>query len=195
MSTSVSTTGYGVEQHEIDAAVRSALTDVLAAAADHTDPIIRYHELTRAQRLWETAGPRIVTALVAERAAALRATGMRQADLTEPTGLGTQQRVSQIMRAADRRDPVAVDLTKAREILVSDGSEADEQPAWIVVDDEDCILAGVPFTDGDTIEDAITALTAAGHLPPGTRLVEQEQMMDPYSWQPDGYNYRWTVSL
>lgn len=111
MSTSAaSATGYSVEQHEVDAAVRSVLAGILGAAADHTDTLIRYHEVTRAQRLWEQAAPRIVTALVAERGAALRATGMRQADLTEPTGLGTQQRVSQIMRTADRRDPVAVEL-------------------------------------------------------------------------------------
>lgn len=105
----MSTSGYSVEQHEVDAAVRSVLAGVLGAG-EHADPIIRYHEVTRAQRLWEQAAPRIVTALVAERGAALRATGVRQADLTEPTGLGTQQRVSQIMQAADRRDPVAVEL-------------------------------------------------------------------------------------
>ncbi|WP_018587928.1 hypothetical protein [Salinispora arenicola] len=108
--TTSATSGYGVETYEVDAAVSAVLTELLTAAADLPDPIARYHELTRAQRLWETVGPRILTALVAERGATLRATGMTQVDLTEPTGLGTRQRVSQIMQAADRRDPIAIGL-------------------------------------------------------------------------------------
>ncbi|WP_431728558.1 hypothetical protein [Verrucosispora sp. TAA-831] len=107
----MTTTGYEAELHEVDAAVRAVLADILGAAAELTDPIARYHELTRVQRLWESAGRRIVTALAAERGAALRDSGMKQADLLGPTGLATQPRVSQIMQAAGRRDPIAVDLT------------------------------------------------------------------------------------
>ncbi|WP_328384468.1 hypothetical protein OHQ88_33690 (plasmid) [Micromonospora zamorensis] len=188
--------GYGVERHEVDAAVRAVLAEVLTAAAEHTDLIARYHELTRVQRLWEFVGPRIVHALVAERGAALRATGLRQADLTEPALLGTQQRVSQIMRAADGRDPVAVDLTREREILVSDGSEEPgADPSWIIVDDQDCAIEGVAFANGDTIDEAIARFVDAGMLLPGTRVVKRERMPSPHSFQPDGYEYRWTVSL
>lgn len=113
--TGSTTAGYGTEQHEVDAAVLAVLADLLGATADLTDPIVRYHELTRAQRLWEAVGPRVLTALVAERGAALRATGMTQVDLTDPTGLGTRQRVSQIMQAAGRRDPIAVRLVSAEQ--------------------------------------------------------------------------------
>ncbi|MFG3423371.1 hypothetical protein [Micromonospora sp. NPDC048063] len=52
-----------------------------------------------------------------------------------------------------------------------------------------------PFTDGETIEDALTVFVGAGLLPPGTRVLKQTRMFNPYPWQPDGYNYRWTVSL
>ncbi|MFG1918072.1 hypothetical protein [Micromonospora sp. NPDC048898] len=104
----MTTGGYDVEPHEVDATVRAVLDEVLTAAAEHPDLIAQYHELTRTQRLWEVVGPRIVHALVAERGAVLRATGLRQVDLIGPALLGTQQHVSKIMRAADDRDPVAV---------------------------------------------------------------------------------------
>ncbi len=110
----MTTNGYEVEAAELDAVVHNVLADILGGAAELGDPIVRYHELTRAQRLWEVAGQRIVRALTAERGHTLRQTGMTQAALREPTSLGTQQRVSQIMAAGDHRDPVVVELGDER---------------------------------------------------------------------------------
>ncbi|TDC02641.1 hypothetical protein E1091_00120 [Micromonospora fluostatini] len=104
----MSTVGYEVEPYEVEAAVSAAIGADLEAAGELGDPLARYHELTRLQRLWEEAAPRIARAIKAERGAALAATGLRHQDLVEPTGLGTRQRVQQVTAAAARRDPVAL---------------------------------------------------------------------------------------
>lgn len=80
--------------------------------------------------------------------------------------------------------------TPTFEILVSDGSESDGVPEWFISDGEDCARYTAPFKDGDTIQDAVAAFVRSGHLPP-VLLVETEPMLTPYSWQPDGYAYRW----
>lgn len=108
----MSTLGYDAERHEVDAVVRAVLEEALGDAAD-LDPIALYHELTRIQRLWEAAGQRVIRALSAERGHALREAGVAQDKLRESTGLGSQQRVSQIMAAADYRDPIAIEIEGA----------------------------------------------------------------------------------
>jgi hypothetical protein len=80
-------------------------------------------------------------------------------------------------------------------IMVSDGSEAEPATgaSWIVVDDTDCAIDGVPFTEGDTIEDGIQRLAWGERIPEGMHVIHRE-LIDPYPWQPEGYRYRWTVS-
>ncbi|MFI7448056.1 type II toxin-antitoxin system Phd/YefM family antitoxin [Nonomuraea sp. NPDC049714] len=81
------------------------------------------------------------------------------------------------------------------QILASNGSEEpSEGPAWLIVDDSDSVIVAAPFKDGDTIDDAIARFVEAGELPEGAQLERQERMHDPYSWQPSGYAFRWTVT-
>lgn len=84
---------------------------------------------------------------------------------------------------------------KTHTILASDGSEADNTATWMIVDDTDCLLAGVEWRDGDTIDDAIARFVKAGELPAGARLERQERMHNPYPWQPSGYAFRWTIAV
>lgn len=81
------------------------------------------------------------------------------------------------------------------EVLASDGSEQPgATPAWLIVDDSDCVVEQVWFNAGDSIDDAIRRFIAAGHLPEGAHLERTERMGYPYPWQPPGYEYRWTVA-
>ncbi|WP_329431065.1 hypothetical protein OG339_48755 (plasmid) [Streptosporangium sp. NBC_01495] len=83
---------------------------------------------------------------------------------------------------------------KTFEILVSDGSEGEGGPAWMIVDDTDCLLTGIEWQDGEKINDAIARFVAVGALPEGAQVKRQEQMLNPYSWQPSNYEFRWHVS-
>jgi hypothetical protein len=80
------------------------------------------------------------------------------------------------------------------QVLVSDGSEAATTPKWIMVDDHDCMICGVKWLRGDTINDAITRFIAEGDMPAGAVAMWAERMADPYPWQPPGYQFRWHVT-
>lgn len=80
------------------------------------------------------------------------------------------------------------------DILVSDGSEDNGEPTWMVVDDSDCMVAGVPYVEGDAINDAVERMQSAGILPEAIGPPARQTMPDPYSFQPPGLGYRWTIN-
>lgn len=85
---------YEVEPHEVEALLSTLLGDVLA----ETDPLRRYHELTRAQVLYD----RLVSAIKRERGRVLAdlAEGRTRQEVAELAGLGSRQRVDQLIANA-----------------------------------------------------------------------------------------------
>lgn len=91
----MTTIGYGTEHAEIETLLHNLCGDLL----DEPDPLIRYTALTAEQARYDA----LVSAIKRERGKALAdmvAAGASQGAVAESTGLGTQQRVSQLIAAA-----------------------------------------------------------------------------------------------
>ena len=91
----MTTIGYEAEVHEVEALLANACGDILA----EPDPLARYTMLTKAQVLYDA----LVSAIKRERGKAITemvGQGASQTSVAETTGLGTQQRVSQLIAAA-----------------------------------------------------------------------------------------------
>lgn len=88
------TDGYGVEQHEVDALLVNLCGDLL----DETDDLVAYHALTREQALYDA----LVSAIKRERGRRLArlAEGRTRVEVADLVGLGTRQRVDQLIAAA-----------------------------------------------------------------------------------------------
>lgn len=94
----MSTTGYEAEPQDVAHLLDTLCGDILAEA----DPLVRYTMLTKEQVLYDA----LVSAIKRERGKAITEMvarpGASQTSVAEATGLGTQQRVSQLMAAANR---------------------------------------------------------------------------------------------
>jgi len=63
------------------------------------------------------------------------------------------------------------------EIVATDGTDSDDGiPRWITLDDEDCAIDGVDYSDGDTIADALRKFASAGVLAPTARVVRTQRV-------------------
>lgn len=89
--------GYDIEPHEVQALLTNHLGDVLA----EPDALIRYEHLTREQALYDA----LVSAIKQERGRALAALaeGRSKSQVAELAGLGTRQRVEQLIAAGGVR--------------------------------------------------------------------------------------------
>lgn len=90
----MSTAGYEIEPHDIDALLINLCGDIL----DEKDPLIRYHALTHEQALYDA----LVSAIKRKRGEALAqlAEGTTKQAVANLVGLGTRQRVDQLIAAA-----------------------------------------------------------------------------------------------
>lgn len=90
----MSTAGYEIEPHEVATLLDNLLGDLLA----EPDDLVRYHALTREQALYDS----LVSAIKRKRGEALArlAEGNTKQAVADLAGLGTRQRVDQLIAAA-----------------------------------------------------------------------------------------------
>lgn len=99
----MTTAGYEAEPHEVEALLTNLCGDIL----EEKDPLVRYTILTKEQALYDA----LVSAIKRERGKALAemvataretkpAVAAKQS-IAEAVGLGTRQRVEQLIAAAD----------------------------------------------------------------------------------------------
>lgn len=94
------TIGYEAESTDVQALLHNVCGDLL----QETDWLIRYGALTAQQVLVDA----LVSAIKAERGRALaegKASGLTLEQLAEATGLGTYQRVQQLLRVGTPQSP------------------------------------------------------------------------------------------
>lgn len=92
----MTTTGYEAEPQYVAALLDNLLGDLLG----EPDPMVRYHKLTMEQALYDA----LVSAIKARRGAALaelrEQQGLTLAQVADLVGLGSKQRVAQLIEAA-----------------------------------------------------------------------------------------------
>lgn len=101
------TLGYGIEPEYLTLAVDELHAD-LAELLDEHDPLVRYQMLTAEQARLQAVHDARIAEIKSLRGRALRelqqASGCSQADLASLVGLGTQQRVSQVLAAIKKEE-------------------------------------------------------------------------------------------